>query len=174
VLIDLLSEFDRYQDSIPLFALKRRLRHLKLELKDVKRWLCYSPRCYQRNLIHAGPAYEALLLCWRSGQRSPIHDHRNSGCVLKIIQGSAIETVFDRGPNGMVYPIRSKEMKQGSIVATYDEDIHQISNLQARAAGLVTLHVYSPPLRDMRIFTLDAPMPTTTRQSPRRIASATA
>ena len=35
--------------------------------------------------------------------------------------------------------------------------MHQISNLQAGGADLVTLHIYSPPLLRMEMFSLDNP-----------------
>ena len=41
-----------------------------------------------------------------------------------------------------------------TMVGSEDEDLHQISNLQADAAELVTLHVYSPPLIMMGTYSL--------------------
>ena len=39
----------------------------------------------------------------------------------------------------MIYAVRSHEMKPGSICATQDDDIHQVSNLAADGGDLVTL-----------------------------------
>ena len=81
--------------------------------------------------VHDGPAYQALLLCWRNGQRSPIHNHRGSNCGVKVLRGVATETVFGRAPNGMVVADRSRDLPPGHICASADDDIHQMSNLQA-------------------------------------------
>src|SRR5207249_2304648 len=105
-----------------------------------------------------GPAYQALLLCWRNGQRSPIHDHRGSNCGVRILSGVATETVFERNENGLVYATFSREMAEGSICANSDDDIHQMSNLQPGKADLVTLHIYSPPLLHMGTYSLTSPM----------------
>jgi cysteine dioxygenase len=41
---------------------------------------------------------------------------------------------------------------------THDADLHQISNLQAGDADLVTLHVYVPPLVRMKTYSLTEPI----------------
>src|SRR5439155_1043142 len=109
----------------------------------------FSAERYVRNRLHDGPAYQALVLCWRNGQRSPIHNHRGSRCGVKVLRGVAVETVFAPAPNGMVYATGSRELRTGHICASSDEDIHQISNLQGGGADLITLHLYSPPLLRM-------------------------
>ena len=45
-------------------------------------------------------------LCWRNGQRSPIHNHRGSNCGVKVLRGVATETTFARAANGMIYAVR--------------------------------------------------------------------
>ena len=109
------------------------------------------------NATNEAPTYQALVLCWRNGQRSPIHNHRGSRCGVKILRGTATETIFARAPNGMVVPDRTRWVPPGDISASEDADIHQVSNLQPGGADLVTLHVYSPPLLRMEVFSLDTP-----------------
>src|SRR5262249_17912047 len=87
----------------------------------------------------------------------PIHDHQGSSCAVKVLRGSALETQFERAPNGMIYATGSRQLTEGHQTATQDADIHQISNLQAGSADLVTLHLYSPPLLCMNYYSpLDA------------------
>ena len=129
-----------------------------LTVDDVANYLVFRPDRYVRNRLHDGPAYQALVLCWRNGQRSPIHNHRGSNCGVKVLRGVATETQFERAPNGMVVPVGSRDLPPGHICASADEDIHQVSNLQAGGADLVTLHVYSPPLLRMEVFSLDSPV----------------
>jgi cysteine dioxygenase len=77
---------------------------------------------------------------------------------VKVLRGVATETIFARAPNGMVLPLRSRDLPAGHTCASADADIHQVSNLQAGGADLVTLHVYSPPLLRMEMFSLDTPV----------------
>jgi cysteine dioxygenase len=150
----LLEELDAWHERIPLSELKRALGEVSIAPGDVRPFVKFGDEGYRRNLLHAGPAYQALVLCWRNGQRSPIHDHRGSSCGVRVLEGTALETVFERARNQMIYAVRSQEMAPGSICATQDADIHQVSNLADDGGDLVTLHVYSPPLLRMGTYSL--------------------
>ena len=89
--------------------------------------------------------------------RSPIHDHAGSTCGLRILRGTATETVFERSPSGLIKPACSKDYRQGDVSVSADNYIHQVSNLQAQGEDLVTLHVYSPPLLRMATYSLTEP-----------------
>ena len=149
-----LKSLDSYTERIPLSVLRSGLEALSITVKDLQDFVRFRKERYQRNLIHQGPAYQALLLCWRNGQRSPIHDHRGSSCGVRILEGTATETIFERNTNGLVYPVSTVEMSVGQISATQDADIHQVSNLMPGADNLLTLHVYSPPLLVMGRYSL--------------------
>jgi cysteine dioxygenase len=151
---NLLEELDAWRERIPLHELQRALGALTITLDDVKPFVVFGDETYRRNLVHAGSAYQALVLCWRNGQRSPIHDHRGSSCGVRVLSGTALETVFTRAHNDMIYAVRSSSIEPGTICATQDDDIHQVSNLAEDGGDLVTLHVYSPPLLRMGTYTL--------------------
>lgn len=154
---ELLRRLDQRPGRIPLGELEDALLHLLVSLDDVRPYLKFGDETYRRNLVHAGRAYQALVLCWRNGQRSPIHDHAGSSCGVCVLSGEAIETVFRRTRAGMVYPVRSHTHAPGSVCATQDSDIHQVSNLADDGGDLVTLHVYSPPLLNMGTYSLFDP-----------------
>jgi cysteine dioxygenase len=151
------AALDRFEGQLPLAAIMDWFGEERLTLRDLTGYLTYSPVRYVRNRVHDGPGYQALVLCWRNGQRSPIHNHRGSHCGVKVLTGVATETLFTRAPNGLVLPVRSRDLSQGYTCASADEDTHQVSNLQAGGADLVTLHIYSPPLLRMEVFSLDTP-----------------
>ena len=150
----LLDELDRYRGRIPLTDLTSCLERTQLCLEDVRERVCFHPDHYQRNLMHDGAGYQALVICWRNGQRSPIHDHSGSSCAVKVVHGTAMETLFEFAPNGMVYAVRSSLLPEGSVTASQDRDVHQVSNVQQDDADLVTFHIYSPPLLWMNMYSL--------------------
>lgn len=151
------AELDRHAGQLSVQAMLEWFVGMPLTVEDVASYLAFRPERYVRNRLHDGPAYQALVLCWRNGQRSPIHNHRGSNCGVKVLRGVATETLFARAPNGLVVPVSSRDLPPGHTCASADDDIHQVSNLQAGGADLVTLHVYSPPLLRMDAFSLDTP-----------------
>jgi len=94
------------------------------------------------------------VLCWKNGQRSPIHDHAESTCAFRVLRGTATETAFQFAPNGHVWATGSRQHRPGSVVSSQDSDMHQVSNLQDGNADLITLHVYTPPLLWMGTYSL--------------------
>lgn len=154
---ELFAALDAFRVPIPLEVIEENLRSLEVKLSDLEPYVQFGEDGYLRNLVHESPCYQALLLCWRNGQRSPIHDHKGSACGVRVMLGTATETIFERAANGMIYATVSAEAKEGTVCASEDSDIHQVSNLQPGNADLITLHIYSPPLRIMGIYSLTDP-----------------
>ncbi len=150
----LCHRLDQLQGPAPLPFLVRELEELDADPDELAEFLRFSDRTYTRNLVRKGPWYQLLTLCWKSGQRSPIHDHRGSSCGVIVLRGTATETYFEHGPNGLIKATFSRDLLPGSVCASQDADIHQISNLQPAPQDLVTLHVYSPPLLMMGTYSL--------------------
>ena len=147
-----------YLDSLSHRASLERLQELltasNATLDDVRDFVRYESTTYQRNLVAIGPWYEVLVICWRSGQRSPIHNHAQSTCGLKVLSGVCSETLFAHSPCGQVVALSTSEKHAGEVCASEDDDTHQVSNLQEAGNDLVTLHIYSPPLRAMKKFSI--------------------
>lgn len=153
-----LDEFFAYLDSLtaraPLAELTARMKELDLDCDDVAEFIRFSNKCYARNSLRAGLWYHAWVMCWQNGQRSPIHDHFGSSCGVRVLRGMLTETFFEFAPNGHVKAVFSRDLDCGGVCGSEDRDLHQISNLQAGMADLVTLHVYSPPLVRMGTYSL--------------------
>jgi cysteine dioxygenase len=151
---DFFHYLDDLQERASLDDLMSRMARLDIDCEDVASHVRFSERQYARNLVRAGPWYHALVLCWKNGQRSPIHDHRGSSCGVRVLRGTLTETFFEFAANGHIKATWSRDLLPGSVCASQDTDIHQVSNLQAGSADLVTLHVYSPPLLWMGTYSL--------------------
>lgn len=39
--------------------------------------------------------YNLMILCWGEGMGSSIHDHANSHCFVKVLDGKLKETLFE-------------------------------------------------------------------------------
>jgi cysteine dioxygenase len=150
----LFQYLDGLTERPPLAELTAQVSRLDIDCADVAQAVRFSGQHYMRNLLRAGDWYYVLVLCWRNGQRSPIHDHAGSACCVRVLRGTLTETVFEFAPSGDVKAAGSHDYPPGRVLASEDDYLHQVSNLQDGARDLVTLHVYCPPLRQMRTYSL--------------------
>ena len=150
----LFAYLDGLEGRAPLDELTALVGDLGIEIEDLEEHVRFSERGYARNLVRTGEWYHAWVLCWKNGQRSPIHDHLGSSCGVRVLRGTATQTLCAFAPNGHVKAVFSRDFYEGSVLGSEDSDMHQVSNLQAGSADLVTLHIYSPPLLRMETYTL--------------------
>ena len=109
------------------------------ESLDYYKWISFNKFSYKRNLIYRDNNYEILLLCWNPYSFSKIHDHSQNGCILKLLYGNLVETIYDNSLN-----IVSNNLINPNNISYMNNKIgyHSINNLNNYA---VSLHIYSPP-----------------------------
>jgi cysteine dioxygenase len=151
-LAGLIGYLDGVTGRVDLGVLSRMLRELTVTRADLEPACCFGVKGYKRNTISESPHYELLALCWRSGHCTPIHDHRGVSCAFKVIEGTGTEIRFRVTDSGLVCPAAVNPMPPGYLCAADDADIHQVANMQAPGLDLVTLHIYSPPIRKMSTY----------------------
>ncbi|XXG98116.1 hypothetical protein Hte_004436 [Hypoxylon texense] len=103
---------------------------------------------YTRNLVDEGNGKANLLvLVWTPGKASPIHDHGNAHCLMKILQGRLTETryEFPDGDKEKQMELKSEtELAENKVAYMADElGLHCMSNKGNNYA--VSLHLYTPP-----------------------------
>ena len=143
---------DQHAEQVPIDALVDLMRQLEITRDDVEHCVAFGSDDYRRNLLYIGSGYAALVLCWRAGQRSPIHDHRGSSCGVRVIDGIASETRYKKDANGFPQPGQTVVYPAGHVCGSCDVDIHIMFNDQPAGQDLVTLHVYTPPLREINTY----------------------
>lgn len=153
----------RYLDSLngraDLAVLSRLLAEISICRKDIAPACTFGAKGYRRNTIKESPWYELLALCWRSGDRTPIHDHQGVSCAFKVLEGVGTEIRFQNTPSGLICPCQTLEMHPGYICAANDADIHEVANFQTPGTDLITLHIYSPPIKKMNTYDFAAGAP---------------
>ncbi len=128
------------------------LKDFNFTEEELSAWISYDKEAYSRNMILRTEHVEVILMCWSSGQITPIHDHKGSACALKIIKGFASEINYEKTNSGTLVPVEFTRNGAGDVLSSYDEDTHQTANFEQPGNDLVTLHCYSPPLSKMSIF----------------------
>lgn len=150
------AALDAHAGSVPIDELTRQMTQLAVTRDELNDHIIFAEDRYQRNLLHLGSGYVALVLCWRSGQASPIHDHAGSACGVRVIEGIASETRYERGPDGRLSEASRTTFDAGHVCGSYDADIHVMHNEQPAGQNLVTLHVYTPPLSEIHTYSLES------------------
>lgn len=156
---DLVKYLDSLDERADVQELGRLLDENTATIEVLKNFVHFGDVTYRRNLIKQNTWYELLCICWKSGQRSPIHDHAQSTCGVKIMTGIATETVFESTECGQIKAVGSTDYHVGQVCSTQDSEIHQVSNLQSAGKTLVTLHIYSPPIKCMDTYSLTGAAP---------------
>lgn len=163
----LVQYLESLEGPADLAQLEQLLGETEVTRADLSAHCRFKDDCYARNLVSKSEHYELLLICWRSGQASSIHDHLGSACAFKVIHGSAVETNFAVTSGTKVIPNRSKTFEEGEICSAPSEGyIHQMVNDQPAGSDLITIHIYSPPL-NMNTFELDESAPEAVRYGAR-------
>ncbi|CAH0045958.1 unnamed protein product [Clonostachys solani] len=115
-------------------------------------WARYYHNCaeksYTRNTIeNINSRANILLLVWNPRKGSPVHDHANAHCVLKVLAGELTETIYDT-PEDEGHPLRvKKQSTYHTDQVTYMSDeigLHRVHNPHPTQVA-VSLHLYTPP-----------------------------
>lgn len=87
-------------------------------------WQKYAMVCegkYTRNLVDDGNGkFNLMVLCWDQGVSSAIHDHSNSHCLVKVLEGSLVESLYD-------WPKSQGETKSLSLKRESTFDCNQVT-----------------------------------------------
>lgn len=103
----------------------------------------FSDRPYTRIPVERTDDTEIIVIGFSEGQTSSVHDHRTSRCVVRVVSGKVLETLFRRLADGTLEPISSRVLSAGDISGLEPDEVHQVCNLDP--AGTMLLNVYSPP-----------------------------
>ena len=102
------------------------------------------------------PHFELLVLCWRPGQHSTIHDHAGALNAIRVRSGELTSRVFrpaaGAAPGGGPVEFVSEEhVGPGDPLVGVDRGgIHQLADTSGEP--LVTVHVYAPPLLELTVY----------------------
>lgn len=114
---------------------------------------------YGRRLIHDGGHYELMVMSWRDGSMSAIHDHGYTTWGAVQLFGDAEHATFLHRGQTLVTGSR-RTVPAGTVMAVSHELIHQMGNVSQ--TPYITLHLYGSEAcahggitHDARLFDLD-------------------
>jgi cysteine dioxygenase len=156
-LAEALEELKHKAREMRLPDLRRFVSNLKPERSEIEPYIHFTPERYARNLVYKCSTFECLVLCWKPGQRSPIHDHADSICAVYTVDGILSADNYRKTSNGHVRADYAEDAKAGSILTIQTTEIHQVSNLQD-TADLISLHFYLGPLENSFLYSVQQPI----------------
>jgi uncharacterized NAD(P)/FAD-binding protein YdhS len=153
-LAELVRRLDGLGPNPTLVDIAHAMKRVPLASADVAPFVQTDQRAYHRASVVVRDAYELLVMTWLPGQASVPHDHSGSVCALRLVQGVAVEGCYEIGHDGYVQLQYETTARTGEMMAGQDACVHTVRNPSQSGELLVTVHVYAPPLRDFRRFTL--------------------
>nr|ACO11707.1 Cysteine dioxygenase type 1 [Caligus rogercresseyi] len=154
----LLEKFE--SDRVNVEEVKDILSSYKSAKQDWKKFAKYDKYKYTRNLVHEGNGkFNLMILCWPEGQQSSIHDHADSHCFLKVLDGTLSEILY-KSPEGLsngpdkidILETGRSDCKTNQVSYINDEiGLHRMAN-PSHSDFAVTLHLYSPPFQSCGVF----------------------
>ncbi|GFH12487.1 cysteine dioxygenase, partial [Haematococcus lacustris] len=146
---------------------------------DWRSLVTFNPHHYVRHLVDGNEDFELMLICWAPGQASRVHNHASSHCWLTALEGQVEEEVFREAPGSELLPVRPGSPRPTMPgVLTLEEQCPELQSCHRAlltppstgyindslglhkvgcpaltpAPGAVTLHIYAPPIRRVKLY----------------------
>lgn len=141
--------------AVPTLAeIDELVQRTRIDPEEVQSYLGFKEGNYSRHRVMKNEFVEMLVLCWKPGQRTPIHDHNGSHGAVLVHEGILWETTFAYdAERGLGYKAH-RELRAGGLTGSEDPDIHQLGNPDVSGRDLVTIHIYAPPLGVLKTYKL--------------------
>lgn len=110
-------------------------------------------RAYTRNGVDdINHKANLLILVWNPSRGSMVHDHANAHCIVKVLKGQLVETLYDwpedTNSNNEEEKLHIKKVStynEGGVSYMSDQiGLHKMSNPNPNDVA-VSLHLYTPP-----------------------------
>lgn len=152
------------QDSININFVRALMASYKSNPEDWEKYAMFDKEGYTHNLVdEVVGKFNLMVLCWREAATTAVHNHADSHCFYKVLEGKMKEERFDwpqgskKGHQEMTQHemIPRQEQQFSRDQSSYISDgigLHIMKNASHEDTA-VTLHLYSPPY--IRSFDFD-------------------
>lgn len=103
---------------------------------------------YKRKVLFKNKDVEVVVIDWKPGDESPVHQHGTCAGIVKVIKGTVYETGYVRQGKRLVAG-KKKHFKKGSCVIERKLGIHQMGNDSKMPAR--TLNIYLPRAQNKEV-----------------------
>jgi len=96
---------------------------------------------YYKHLIYRDVEFEMFLIVWFPNAESPIHNHPDEGCWVKILSGELDEYIYSNLNNELSFIDNKKLLPNDINFKVGTNIVHKIKSLNISSS----LHIYLPP-----------------------------
>lgn len=105
---------------------------------------------YSRKIIYTGPLGDVMVAHWPAGAACLPHDHGGAHGLVTVLRGEFFEQPYRPGRHFKAHGPEQR-FTEGQIEAVIPSEVHSLRSL----TGGVTLHLYSPAVRGMKVYDQD-------------------
>lgn len=99
--------------------------------------------------------FELLLLCWKEGQKTSIHDHDGEDCWVYLLEGEMEEVFYAPNSSNSIEEIRTQRILPRQLSFINDRvGIHRLRNVTK--GNSMSLHVYAKPIEQCSFYCEDS------------------
>ena len=115
---------------------------------DWQKYISFKEESYSKNLIYKNDKFDMYLVCWKSDDKTPLHDHSKNGCVFKVLQGKINEYLYC--PDSLKKQCKNEFSKNNTSYIDNENHYHVMHNESNEIT--ISLHIYSPPNYKIKIY----------------------
>lgn len=127
------------------------IKNMDVPKSEFEACACWVHDHYSRNCLARTDAFELILLCWKRGHDTPIHNHGGQRCWVYQVSGEVTEERYQKDASGDLVLSNELHLEEGQV--TYMDDAlgyHVLKNDSDEYA--MSLHLYVAPIDACKIF----------------------
>ncbi|QSS98624.1 cysteine dioxygenase family protein [Pontibacillus sp. ALD_SL1] len=134
--------------------LRHALSQLNTKVEDVEEQLRDPEgKPYYRKVLFHNKEVELLVMNWSNLECAP-HDHGNSYGWIHVLNGTTKHTIFEVEDGRIPRALFEEHKEKGQFLFAPVKGVHTMRD--DKGSGLITLHLYAPPIKDMMVYDLEA------------------
>ena len=129
------------------------LENSQLPYSEIEDYVQFSDKKYTRHLIYKDENFELLFMCWKSGQKAPIHGHEGEKCFMRVEKGSLQFTNYNLISTDPLTLSRIESLKGEVGFLDGPADVHSVENIYDEDS--ITFHIYAKPYSQCDVYDIE-------------------
>tara|TARA_B100000767_G_C19296530_1_gene341703 strand:+ start:23 stop:514 length:492 start_codon:yes stop_codon:yes gene_type:complete len=110
----------------------------------------FDNNSYIKHMIYENKFLDCYVIFWKPHALSLIHDHSDNGCLLKVLNGSLKEEIYNKDENKLnLVEINNLDKNK---IGYIDNAIGYHRIINPTNSTICSIHIYSPPNYKANIF----------------------